>query len=328
VLWREDNVPNDPGSVPPVVLNDVADAALAGLTATPKTLPPKLFYDEEGCRLFYEITRLPEYYLTRIEKYLLADLARSLVPEEVSAAALVEFGGSDEEKARHLLDLRTSAGEPIFQTYVSIDVAASALALMQSRLRASYPYLRIVPIVADFMQPLRLPNVGRRRFGFFPGSTIGNLDPDAAAHFLRSAHASLGTGSWFLLGADLRKDPAILLPAYNDAAGVTAAFNLNLLRRLNREAGAKFDLDAFRHEAIWNDAESRIEMYLLSRHDQVITVAGQKIPFRRDEPIHTENSYKHEPETLIGFARTAGWISERIWTDPAELFGIFLFRHD
>ena len=322
-------MPNDSGSVPQAGLDDdVAAIALAGLTASPKTLPPKLFYDEEGCRLFYEITRLPEYYLTRTEKYLLADLAHSLVPAEVSAAALVEFGGSDEEKARHLLDLRTSVGEPIFQTYVSIDVAASALSLMQSRLRVSYPYLRVVPIVADFMQPLRLPNVGRRRFGFFPGSTIGNLDPDAAARFLRSAHAPLGTGSWFLLGADLRKDPAILLPAYNDAAGVTAAFNLNLLRRLNREAGADFDLDAFRHEAVWNDTESRIEMYLLSRHDQVVTMAGQRILFRRDEPIHTENSYKHEPETLIGFARTAGWISERIWTDPAELFGIFLFRHD
>jgi dimethylhistidine N-methyltransferase len=321
-------VPNDSGSVPPAGPKEVVDAALAGLTATPKTLPPKLFYDEEGCRLFYEITRLPEYYLTRTEKYLLADLAQDLVPKEVFDAALVEFGGSDEEKASYLLDLRTSAGDPIFLTYVSIDVAAPALSLMQSRLRTSHPHLRVVPIVADFMQPLRLPNIGRRRFGFFPGSTIGNLDPDAAAHFLRSAHASLGTASWFLLGADLRKDPSILLPAYNDAAGVTAAFNLNMLQRLNREAGANFDPRAFRHEAIWNDAESRIEMHLLSREDQVITVAGHRVQFRQDETIHTENSYKHRPETLIGLARDSGWISERIWTDPAGLFGIFLFRHD
>jgi dimethylhistidine N-methyltransferase len=295
--------------------------------ASPKSLAPKLFYDEEGCRLFYEITRLPEYYLTRTEKYLLGDLARNLVPEEVSGAALVEFGGSDEEKARYLLDLRSAAGEHVFQTYVSVDVAGSALSSMQSRLRILYPKLRILPIVADFMQPLRLPDIGRRRFGFFPGSTIGNLDPDAAVRFLRSAHTSLGAGSWFLLGADLRKDPTILLPAYNDAAGITAAFNLNLLRRLNREAGADFDLTTFRHEAIWNDAESRIEMYLLSLQDQVVTIAGQQVPFRQGEPIHTENSYKHEPEAVIGLARRAGWISERIWTDPAELFGVFLFRH-
>ncbi len=319
-------MPNESGSLPPKGLSDVAEAALAGLTASPKTLPPKLFYDEEGCRLFYEITRLPEYYLTRTEKYLLGDLAQNLVPEEVTTAALVEFGGSDEEKARYLLDLRNPAGQPIFQTYVSIDVAAPALSLMQSRLRISYPHLRVVPIVADFMQPLRLPDLGRRRFGFFPGSTIGNLDPDAASRFLRGAHASLGSGSWFLLGADLRKDPAILLPAYNDSAGVTAAFNLNLLRRLNREAAADFDLASFRHQAIWNDAESRIEMYLFSLRDQSVSLAGHRINFQRDEPIHTENSYKHRPETLIGLARDAGWISERIWTDPAELFGMFLFR--
>jgi dimethylhistidine N-methyltransferase len=326
VLLPEETVPSDSGSPASAGLSDVVEAALAGLTASPKTLPPKLFYDDEGCRLFYEITRLPEYYLTRTEKYLLGDLAHNLVPEEVSGAALVEFGGSDEEKARYLLDLRNSKGQPVFQTYVSIDVAASALTLMQTRLRSSHPYLRVVPIVADFMQPLRLPDIGRRRFGFFPGSTIGNLDPNAAIRFLRAAHASLGTGSWFLLGADLRKDPALLLPAYNDSAGVTAAFNLNLLRRLNREAQADFDLESFRHQAIWNDAESRIEMYLFSRRDQVVSVGGHRITFQRDEPIHTENSYKHRPETLIGLARDAGWISERIWTDPAELFGVFLFR--
>ncbi len=321
-------MPNDSGYIPLLDGNDVADAAIAGLTAARKTLPPRLFYDAEGCRLFYEITRQPEYYLTRTEKALLADLAATLVPRELDGGALVEFGGSDEDKARFLLDLRTDTGDAVFQTYVSIDVADAALVAMQSRLRVSHPLLRVLPIVADFMQPLRMPDISRRRFGFFPGSTIGNLNPDAAVRFLGSAHASLGVGSWFLLGADLRKDPAFLLPAYNDAAGVTAAFNLNLLTRLNREAMANFDVTRFRHEATWNDAESRIEMHLISRQDQEVRVAGQLIPFQRDESIHTENSYKHQPETLIGLARTAGWISERIWTDPGGLFGILLFRHD
>ncbi len=319
-------MPNHPGSVPIAGQSDVVDAAVAGLTASAKTLPSRLLYDEEGCRLFYEITRLPEYYLTRTERALLADVAASVIPEDMRAGALVEFGGSDEAKARYLLDLQTADGKPVFETYVSIDVAGAALLDMQVRLRASHPKLRVLPIAADFMQPLRLPDIGRRRFGFFPGSTIGNLDPDAAVRFLRSAHASLGPGSWFLLGADLRKDPAILLPAYNDPTGLTAAFNLNLLRRLNREAAANFDLQAFRHRAIWNDLESRIEMHLISNCNQVIDLAGQQIRFLEGESIHTENSYKHEPEVLIGLARSAGWISERIWTDPAELFGEFLFR--
>lgn len=320
-------MPINSGPVPPPGRNDVADAAVLGLTASPKTLPPRLFYDDEGCRLFYEITRQPEYYLTRTETALLADVAAIAVPADVAAGALVEFGGSDEGKARHLLDLRAKRGDPVFQTYVSVDVAGAALLRMRSRLRVSHPHLRVLPIVADFMQPLRLPNIGRKRFGFFPGSTIGNLDPDAAVRFLRSARASLGGGSWFLLGADLRKDAAVVLPAYNDAAGITAAFNLNLLTRLNREAGANFDPCAFRHEAIWNDPESRIEMHLVSRSDQIVEVAGRPVTFRREESIHTENSYKHAPEALIGLARSAGWISERIWTDPAGLFGVFLFRH-
>jgi len=324
---REENVRNDAGSGLHPGHDDIVDAALRGLTASPKTLPARLFYDEEGCRLFYEITRLPEYYLTRTEKGLLADLAGDLVPQDVTAATLVEFGGSDEAKARTLLDLRTAGGKPVFQTYVSIDVAGAALMNMQARLRISHPRLRMLLVVADFMQPLRLPEAGRRRYGFFPGSTIGNLDPAAAVTFLRAARASLGAGSWFLLGADLRKDPAILLPAYNDSAGITAAFNLNLLTRLNREADANFDLASFRHAAVWNDTASRIEMHLIARREHVVTLAGRAIRFRRNESIHTENSYKHELETLIGFARSAGWISERVWTDPAGLFGMLLFRH-
>jgi dimethylhistidine N-methyltransferase len=315
-------VPNDLGFAPPGPRADVVNAALAGLTASRKTLPARLFYDAEGCRLFYQITKTPEYYLTRTETALLTAIAPTVVPKGLSDAALVEFGGSDESKARILLDLP----ETPFTTYVSIDIAAPALSDMRVRLSKTCPSLTVVPIVADFMQPLRLPALPVARMGFFPGSTIGNLDPAEATRFLASTRASLGSGSWFLLGADLRKSPKILLPAYNDAAGITAAFNLNLLRRLNREAGADFDLDNFRHEALWNDAESRIEMHLIARRDQAVHIAGRAIRFSEGESIHTENSYKHTKDRIDALARGAGWEMDRSWTDRDELFGVFLLR--
>jgi L-histidine N-alpha-methyltransferase len=315
-------VPNDSGFAAHNARADVVEAALSGLTATNKTLPAWLFYDSEGCRLFYEITRLPEYYLTRTETALLTSIAPSLVPDGFSDAALVEFGGSDETKARILLDRPDTP----FTTYVSIDVAAPALSAMQARLRKSRPDLTVVPIVADFMQPLCLPPLVSQRMGFFPGSTIGNLDPAAAIRFLAAARDSLGADAWFLLGADLRKSPKILLPAYNDSAGVTAAFNLNLLTRLNREAGADFDLGTFRHEAVWNDTESRIEMHLVARYDQTVQLAGRTIRFREGESIHTENSYKHTPTRLVEISRVAGWETQRVWQDQAGLFGVVLLR--
>jgi dimethylhistidine N-methyltransferase len=326
-------VPNDTGFVPhPVraaavphpVRADILAAALAGLTATQKTLPAMLFYDDEGCRLFYEITKLPEYYLTRTETQLLRSLGASIVPDGFRDATLVEFGGSDEAKARILLDQPNTP----FNTYVSIDVAAPALHALQHRLGQSHPNLDVIPIVADFMQPLQLPPLGSSRMGFFPGSTIGNLDPATATRFLASARESLGREAWFLLGADLRKSPKRLLPAYNDAAGVTAAFNLNLLRRLNREAGANFDLAAFRHQALWNDGESRIEMHLFSTREQTVHIGGHEITFTEAESIHTENSYKHTPDKLIKIARDAGWDMRHVWKDHAGLFGLFLLRSD
>jgi dimethylhistidine N-methyltransferase len=320
-------VPNDPGFAPRAFSADVAESALAGLMASPKTLPAKLFYDKEGCRLFYAITKLPEYYLTRTETALLRSLGRSLLPGGLHDAALVEFGGSDETKARYLLDLCDGRGDPVFNTYVSIDVAETALTELRRRMALSHPHVTVVPIAADFMAPLRLPPLGRHRLGFFPGSTIGNLDPGAAVGFLAAARDSLGPNTWFLLGADLRKGPEILLPAYNDAEGVTAAFNLNLLRRLNREAGADFDLRQFRHRAIWNADAGRIEMHLISASDQAVHVAGQTIMIAREESIHTENSYKFTPAILRDIASAAGWEVQRAWTDPANYFGIFLLRH-
>lgn len=313
-------MPNDTGFVPSQRRADITAIALEGLTASRKTLPAMLFYDDEGCRLFYEITRLPEYYLTRTETALLSSIASSVVPDGFTNAALVEFGGSDETKARILLD----QPETVFRTYVTIDVAAQALHDMGVRLRQTHPSLTVLPIVADFMQPLRLPSLGNQLMGFFPGSTIGNLHPTAAIEFLTAAKASLGQESWFLLGADLRKSPKLLLPAYNDASGITAAFNLNVLRRLNREAGATFDLAHFRHAANWNDIDSRVEMHLIAICDHEIEISGTRIRFREGESIHTENSYKHTPEALLQICRAAGWDTKKSWKDQAGLFGIFL----
>ena len=299
----------------------VADAALPGLLAARKTLPAKLLYDDEGCRLFGEITRLPEYYPTRTELAVLSDVAPEAVAGVPPGSALVEYGASDEGKAALLLD-----AAPSFIAYVPIDVAAGALAALATRLRRSRPKLAVHPVVADFLAPFALPRAVATmpRTGFFPGSTIGNLEPGEAHSFLATARQTLGGGARFLIGVDLRKDPAILLPAYDDAQGVTAAFNLNLLRRLNREAGADFDLDAFAHRATWNLAEGRIEMHLVSLRPQAVRVAGHRIAFAAGETIHTENSYKHTEAGFQALAASAGWRPARVWTDPARLFSLHL----
>jgi dimethylhistidine N-methyltransferase len=304
----------------------VARLALAGLLATPKTLPPQLFYDEEGCRLFYEITRLPEYYLTRTEWSLLTTVAPQIAASLPSDTVLVEYGASHEAKASQLLAVRNQAGKPVFGAYVAIDVAASALEDMRLRLRTAFPGLAVHPLVGDFELPVDLSAIeaGQPRFGFFPGSTIGNLDPSAARRFLRLARDSLGAGALFLLGADLRKPASILLPAYDDASGVTAAFNRNLLVRLNREAGADFDSFAFDHRAVWNDVQSRIEMHLVSRREQTVQVAGQSISFAEGETIHTENSYKFTDGSIRQLSETAGWSLSDCWFDEGQRFGLFL----
>jgi dimethylhistidine N-methyltransferase len=303
-----------------LVDGEVAAEALAGLTATPKTLPPKLFYDDEGVRLFDAITRLPEYYLTRTERALLTRLAPQIAALAPAGAALVEYGASDEGKAAMLLNARPGH----FGAYVPIDVAGGALADLASRLAATQPGLPVYPVCADFLRRPALPKAiaGRPRMGFFPGSTIGNLDPDSARNFLRTARESLGAGAWMIMGVDLRKDPARLLPAYNDAAGVTAAFNLNMLRRLNREAGAEFDLTRFAHEAIWNADASRIEMHLVSQCAQTVRVAGTPIRFAAAETIHTENSYKPSLDVVRAMATDAGWRPDHVWTDEEGLFSI------
>jgi L-histidine Nalpha-methyltransferase len=309
-------------TAPGLATGGVADVALSGLMQPQKTLPPKLFYDEEGCRLFGRITELPEYYLTRTERALLARIAPSVAAIVGRPAVLVEYGASDESKAAFLL--RESA----FRTYVPIDVAVPQLERMRARLQQRQPDLLVCVLAADFMDVVALPNVvpPLPRLGFFPGSTIGNLTPAEARRFLRRAGAALGQDSRFLVGVDLRKDPAILHAAYDDPQGVTAAFNRNLLVRLNREAGADFSIDAFTHRAIWNDAESRIEMHLVSVRNQVAHIAGQAIRFSPGETIHTENSYKYSAEGFAALAEDGGWQSVELWTDKARLFSLHLLE--
>ena len=308
--------------------SETATLAIAGLTATRKTLPPSLFYDLEGCRLFYEITKLPEYYLTRAEAALLASAAPKVASMQSPGTVLVEYGASDETKAETLLRQANTAGAPVFQAYVPVDVAHEALTAMRDRLARRFPELRVLPLRADFMHPITLPALPDKAgvLGFFPGSTIGNLEPAAAAAFLDRTRQTLGANARLLLGFDTNRDPARLIPAYDDAQGVTAAFNRNLLSRLNREAGGRFDPEAFAHRAVWNAAESRIEMHLVSHAAQTIEVSGHKIHFARNETIHTENSYKYEPSRMRALAGSAGWTPAQTWTDPEGLFALWLLE--
>jgi dimethylhistidine N-methyltransferase len=297
--------------------------ALDGLRATPKTLPAKLFYDAEGCRLFNEITGLREYYVTRTELALLEGIGPELARAVSAGATVVEYGAGSATKALLLLKaLRAPAA------YVPIDVAGEAVRETAMTVAAALPGLQVRPIAADFLGPI--PRLAEERagprLGFFPGSTIGNLEPAAAVRFLRGARAALGAGAQFLVGADMRKDPAILVPAYDDSRGVTAAFNRNLLVRLNREAGANFDLAAFRHRALWNAREGRIEMHLVSTRPQTVRLGGETIAFAEGESIHTENSYKHTVDGFRALAREAGWQPMQLWTDPDALFSVHLMR--
>jgi dimethylhistidine N-methyltransferase len=320
-------MPNDTALIP-AASRDVADAAVSGLLQRRKTLPAKLFYDEAGCHLFAQITELPEYYLTRTEHALLEVVAPRVAATLPGPAVLVEYGASDETKAGFLLRERRAAGDHVIRAYVPIDVAASALNQMRVRLRRERPDLVVCALAADFMQAMALPAEipDLAQLGFFPGSTIGNLDPPAARKFLQQARQTLGAWAKFLVGVDLRKDPGVLLPAYDDAAGVTAAFNRNLLVRLNREAGADFDPDSFEHRAVWNDADSRIEMHLVSCRDQAVRVDGHIIHFERGETIHTENSYKYAPEQFAALAASSGWHTVELWTDPGQLFSMHLLE--
>jgi dimethylhistidine N-methyltransferase len=296
---------------------------LAGLSKPRKELSAKYFYDAEGSRLFEEITELPEYYPTRTELALLRDRAGEMAEAIPEGAALVEFGSGASTKTRLLLDAAPQLG-----VYVPIDISKSALDAAAESIAADYPDLPVAPLVDDFTTALALPEAaaGRPHVGFFPGSTIGNFRPAEVEAFLAGAKRLLGSGAGFLIGIDLAKDEQTLRAAYDDAQGVTAAFNLNLLTRINRELGGNFDLAAFEHRAIWNPAESRVEMHLVSRKDQTVTIAGQRIEFAAGETIHTENSYKFTVGGFEKLARQAGWKLERCWESPAPSFAMVLLR--
>ena len=295
---------------------DFADTLLAGLRAEPKRIACKYFYDAEGSRLFEKICALPEYYPTRIELALLNAHASEMAALMGPNAEIVEFGAGAAEKIRPLL---RAANEP--HAYVPIDISGPYLHAIAERLRCDFPALTIRPIVADFTRELAIPASAARRVGFFPGSTIGNFEPEEARTFLATA-ARLLRGGGLLIGVDLVKDPAVLHAAYNDAAGITAAFNKNLLARANREADANFDLSAFSHYAFYNPQAQRIEMYLTSRWAQRILICGRAIGFAEGEAIHTENSNKYTVDGFRALASSAGFTPRAVWCDADRLFSI------
>ncbi len=298
------------------------DALVEGLSKPQKALSPKWFYDAEGSRLFEDITRLPEYYPTRQEAALLRRLAPTLTADFGDNAVLVEFGSGASEKTRILLD-----AAPNLSAYVPIDISPDALAEAAEGIRAAYPAIEVAPMAGDFLNLGPLPELGRgRRIGFFPGSTIGNLDHDTAVEFLRAARLRLDAGALFILGVDLVKDPAVLVAAYDDAQGVTAQFNLNVLARANAELGADFDLSAFAHVALWNGAESRMEMHLRALCDQTVTVGDRSFGFTTGETIHTESSRKFTRESVAALAEAAGWVVTLFETSPDPAVALVLLK--
>jgi dimethylhistidine N-methyltransferase len=296
-----------------------AAAVIEGLSAPQKNLPCRYFYDARGSELFEKITKLPEYYPTRTETAILEAHAEEIAGGAGEGHVLVELGSGSSRKTEILL-----GAMPDLRAYLPIDVSESALEAARERLAARFPRLDIRPIAGDFSQALRLPADLRfsRKIGFFPGSTIGNLEGPEARALLESVRAILSPGGRLIVGVDLVKDEETLRLAYDDPAGVTAAFNLNLLARVNRAFGPIFDLDGFRHEARFNRQESRIEMHLVATRDQSVSVLGQRFSFLRGETIHTENSHKYTIEGFRTLAHAAGWSPERVWTDADDLFSV------
>jgi len=305
----------------PIETSGIVEDVLCGLMASRKTLPAKLFYDEEGARLFEQICTLDEYYLTRTELSILRASVREIGERVGERAALVEYGSGAGIKVRLLLDALL---HPV--AYVPIDISHEQLARVSSELAGDYPNVAIRPLCADYTQPLSLPHIPEhdRRLAFFPGSTIGNFHPAEAAAFLRRIRRVVGPGGMLLLGVDRRKDAATLNAAYDDRDGVTAAFNLNVLRRINRELGADFDLSRFRHKAFFNESAGRVEMHLQATVAHQVDVGGTPVAFARGETIWTESSYKYDRDQLTTVTTAAGFAIERLWTDADDRFWVVL----
>jgi len=315
---------------PGTIREQMASAVCEGLLSRPKWLPAWLFYDDAGSRLFSRITELPEYYLTRTERAILATRADEIVglAADIDALRIVELGAGSADKTRLLLTAAVDRQDTVI--YEPVDVSPSALEEAQERIEREIPGVLVTPRVEDYTKGLELDaaSLGERRLVLYIGSSIGNFELDEAGRLLRSVRAALAPGDSLLLGVDLVKDRSALLAAYDDAEGVTAEFNLNLLARLNRELGAGFDLGAFAHRAVWNAAYSRIEMHLVSRRRQQVKIPALdlKIDFAFGETIHTENSYKYKPGQAETMLTTAGFSPLATWTDEDGRFAVCLAR--
>ena len=317
------------------VFSPMAMDVAAGLTSRPKTLSPKYFYDATGSVLFDEITRLPEYYLTQIEHSILVEHARDMLKTaadgHVDASSdeltVLELGAGSATKT--LTILRELQGLQERCVFVPIDVSQSALEEAVIRIEEELPRVQVRPEVLDYTESLAgLEQIDGRKLVLYIGSSIGNFEPFHAGSLLRKVRAALNPGDALLLGTDMRKPEDVLLPAYDDRRGVTAAFNKNILTHINRELNADFDLDTFQHRAVWNSSQSRIEMHLESLRTQTVNISalGLKVPFSRGETIHTENSYKFTMPMIEAIANNGGFSVERTWSDPREWFTVHLLR--
>ncbi|MBD9483683.1 L-histidine N(alpha)-methyltransferase [Pseudomonas sp. PDM14] len=298
--------------------------SLAGFAAEQKSISPKFFYDRRGSELFEQICQQPEYYPTRTEEMILR-LARQQIAELAGRdASLVELGSGASRKVRLLLE----ALHP--SSYLGIDISRDFLLSSTHRLAADYPWLDVHAACADFSQPMQLPEeaLGEHPLAFFPGSSIGNFDPQQALAFLRNLHEALPSGAGLLIGVDLVKDSDVLERAYNDQAGVTAAFNLNLIERIRNELDSDIDPARFSHRAFFNKAESRIEMHLVSREAQQVRIEDQYFDFDAGESLHTENSYKYTPASFRDLAGQAGFGAVAMWMDPARLFSVHYLQRE
>lgn len=308
-----------------VAAPSLVEDVLRGLQSTPKRLSPTYFYDERGSKLFDEICELPEYYITRTETQILEGHAREIARRIGENALLVELGSGASIKTRLLLDEL-----PDLAAYVPVDISRTHLMAAARRISAAYPGLEVLPACADFTQEFPLPRPRKtpsRIIVFFPGSTIGNFDPPAAIDLMSlmrtiASPRAGARGGGLVIGFDLIKDPAVLESAYNDAEGVTAEFNLNVLRRLNRELGATFDLQRFRHQAIWAPQASRIEMRLVSTEAQDVSMAEETISFAAGEAIITEHCHKYTPKLFAAQAGAAGWTAQETWADELHYFHV------
>ncbi len=303
--------------------SDFLSEVIAGLSSQPRTLPYKYFYDATGAALFQKICELPEYYITRTETAILRLHAREMAQCIGARCELIGLGTGAGTKTRILLEELEAPA-----VYMPVDISKEQLKKSTALFRKIFPGLEILPVSADYLEPLELPSPSHkpaRKVVYFPGSTIGNFEPESAMQFLRRIANYCGPGGGLLIGVDLQKDRHVLERAYNDGAGVTARFNLNLLVRANRELGANFDLKQWRHQAVYNPSQGRIEIYVVSEVAQTVRIRDRQFDFHAGEKITTEYSYKHTPEGFIELARNAGFDFVRMWTDDARLFGVFYF---